>query len=64
MRCINAETLVVASFVETIVSRYFSEAFTFVYLAQWNTQVIHHMTVTILNMENAQMCEYTYMRIW
>ena len=37
------------------ISRYFSEAFTFVYLAQWNTQVIHHMTVTILNLENAQM---------
>ena len=25
------------------------------YLAQWNTQVIHHMTLTILNLENTQM---------
>ena len=51
MRCINPVILVVA-----IVSRYFSEAFTFVYLAQWNIQVIHHMTLTILNLGNAQMC--------
>ena len=55
MRCINLETLVFVSFVEAVVSRYFGEAFTFVFLAQWNTQVIHHMTVTILNLENAQM---------
>ena len=55
MRCINPETLVVVSFILAIVSRYFSEAFTFVYLAKWNTQVKHHMTLTILNLENAQM---------
>ena len=49
------QTLIVVSFVQAIVSRYFSEAFTFVYLVQWNTQGMHHMTVTIFKLENAQM---------
>ena len=50
-------TLIVVSFVQAIVSRYFSEAFTFVYLAQCNTQGMHHMTVTIFKLENAQIGE-------
>ena len=55
MRCINPQTLIVVSFVQAIVSRYFSEAFTFLYSAQGNTQGMHHMTVTIFKLENTQM---------
>ena len=49
------QTLIVVSFVQAIVSRYFSESFTFVYSAKWNTSGMHHMTVTIFKLENAQM---------
>ena len=55
MLCINPQTLIVVNFVQAIVSRYFSKAFTFVYSAQWNTQGMRHMTVTIFKLENAQM---------
>ena len=58
MHCINSPDLDRRKFrtiVQAIFSRYFSEAFIFVYSAQWNTQGMHHMTVTIFKLENAQM---------